>query len=105
MDAKLKELIILLDEIESLLQAYHHQNWKNAVSTIKLRLQNQDTSALKDYLDYFRGMGSLNDITFYDSSKNGESLFNKDNSQKYYSLSSLSFSLAKEIMQSIEEGL
>ena len=104
MESKILELTNILEEIASLLKAYNQQNWKEAVRAIKLRLQDSDISALKDYLGYFRGMGSLNDITFYDTTKDGKRLFNKNNSQKYYSLSSRSFSLAKEIKQSIEEG-
>ncbi len=72
MEAKTRELINVLNQIETLLQEDKQNHWLKLISSANKSIKNSDYSGIETLLSYFGGMGSFNDLIIGQTQKNGK---------------------------------
>jgi hypothetical protein len=72
MGPKTAQLITILDEIKSLLDADGERNWARFIASSKSKLLNLDYTGIEYLLSGYGGMGSFNDLVIGQDTIGGE---------------------------------
>ena len=101
MGAKSKELIVVLEDLISLLESDDETHWSNWLSKSKSRIEGSDFLGIELLLSAYGGMGSFNDLVICQLINNGKVEFTKGYTEKNEELSKLR-SKAWELAESIK---
>lgn len=102
MGPKTEELINVLDELASILEADGNPHWGDWMRKAQVLLLNSNYSGIEHLLSAYGGMGSLNDVVIGQGYTDGALTWKPGHmalNEKFASLSSRAYELANSIKQ------